>query len=190
MCLTATDGVEGGKNATCTVVGCLRGVAKPVLAPQYSKRRSLRDVAITSALMAQPLLPSYVRQNLSAVVCDSRREYLKQAPLGPTWKDIGCSMAENGSDGCGMDASQREQDELELTTRMECICRKLLVLSGKGGVGKSTVAANLAMSLARAGKRSGCWMWICTDLVSPGSWASRGMPWRGRIGRDISISGA
>lgn len=33
--------------------------------------------------------------------------------------------------------------------------RKLVVLSGKGGVGKSTVAANLAMSLAHAGHRTG-----------------------------------
>lgn len=34
---------------------------------------------------------------------------------------------------------------------MQVIRQKILVLSGKGGVGKSTVAANLAMSLARAG---------------------------------------
>jgi Mrp family chromosome partitioning ATPase len=38
---------------------------------------------------------------------------------------------------------------------MEKIQHKLLVLSGKGGVGKSTVATNLAVALARAGKHVG-----------------------------------
>jgi Mrp family chromosome partitioning ATPase len=38
-----------------------------------------------------------------------------------------------------------------LQARLQAIRQKILVLSGKGGVGKSTVAANLALSLARAG---------------------------------------
>jgi len=39
----------------------------------------------------------------------------------------------------------------QLRQRLSPIRQKILVLSGKGGVGKSTVAANLAMSLALAG---------------------------------------
>jgi len=42
-----------------------------------------------------------------------------------------------------------------LQGRMDNIDHKLLVLSGKGGVGKSTVAANLAVSLAQAANRVG-----------------------------------
>ncbi len=38
-----------------------------------------------------------------------------------------------------------------LRNRLQAIRQKILLLSGKGGVGKSTVAANLAMSLALAG---------------------------------------
>ncbi len=38
---------------------------------------------------------------------------------------------------------------------LEKIGRKLVVISGKGGVGKSTAAVNIAAALARAGKRTG-----------------------------------
>jgi ATP-binding protein involved in chromosome partitioning len=51
--------------------------------------------------------------------------------------------------------SERNLADQMLRSRMEQIGQKLLVLSGKGGVGKSTVAANLATALARAGRRVG-----------------------------------
>ena len=51
--------------------------------------------------------------------------------------------------------AQRQLEELMLQSRMKDISYKLLVLSGKGGVGKSTVAANLAVALALAGKNVG-----------------------------------
>ena len=75
----------------------------------------------------------------------------------------------NGSaatgDGCGCgqaDEMQRQEDGLE--ARMLLIRHKILVLSGKGGVGKSTVAVNLASALAHAGRRVGL---LDVDLHGP-----------------------
>ncbi len=64
-------------------------------------------------------------------------------------------------------AGEREEDYLDrqaLAARMCQIKHKILVLSGKGGVGKSTVAVNLAAALAMAGKRVGL---LDVDLHGP-----------------------
>src|SRR3990172_4371831 len=50
---------------------------------------------------------------------------------------------------------QDQADEEQIRRRLERIKHRILVLSGKGGVGKSTVAANLAVSLVLARKRVG-----------------------------------
>ncbi len=50
---------------------------------------------------------------------------------------------------------EREEQQKRLTQRMAAIRHKVAVLSGKGGVGKSTVAANLAVALAGEGFRVG-----------------------------------
>jgi Mrp family chromosome partitioning ATPase/predicted Fe-Mo cluster-binding NifX family protein len=50
---------------------------------------------------------------------------------------------------------QQALEQEALQERMRSIKHTILILSGKGGVGKSTVAANLAFTLARDGKRVG-----------------------------------
>ncbi|MBN1440264.1 MAG: P-loop NTPase [Anaerolineales bacterium] len=55
-------------------------------------------------------------------------------------------------------------DRRALHARLSGIRHKVIVLSGKGGVGKSTLAVNIAVALVRAGKRVGL---LDADLHGP-----------------------
>lgn len=61
-------------------------------------------------------------------------------------------------------AQQYEQQTQKIAERMKRVGHVILVLSGKGGVGKSTVAANLAYALAERGNRVGL---MDADLHGP-----------------------
>jgi ATP-binding protein involved in chromosome partitioning len=60
--------------------------------------------------------------------------------------------------------AEQNNDNARLALNLSKIKHKVLVLSGKGGVGKSTVAVNLAVALAAAGKKVGI---IDIDLHGP-----------------------
>ncbi len=63
-------------------------------------------------------------------------------------------MSENGC-GSGGCSANKEAEEKKMAELMGRIKNKIVVLSGKGGVGKSTVAANLAVGLSLEGYKTG-----------------------------------
>ena len=63
-------------------------------------------------------------------------------------------MACNG-DCSNCNSKEKAAEDCRLKSVMQNIKHKIVVMSGKGGVGKSTVAVNLAVSLAMAGNSVG-----------------------------------
>ena len=59
---------------------------------------------------------------------------------------------------------EMELQELRIHERMSKIDRKIIVMSGKGGVGKSTVTVNLANALLEKGFKVGV---LDTDIHGP-----------------------
>jgi len=59
---------------------------------------------------------------------------------------------------------RRIKEQLEMQETLFAIRHKIVVLSGKGGVGKSSVAANLSVAISRKGLKTGL---LDTDLHGP-----------------------
>lgn len=74
-------------------------------------------------------------------------------------------MSDNNP-GCGSKdhSTEHQIQDAEIRERLGHIQNKILVMSGKGGVGKSSVAAYLAVALAKRGKRVGL---MDVDLHGP-----------------------
>ena len=77
-----------------------------------------------------------------------------------------CGADPKSCSGCdpAHHAEQKTQEERELQRSLKQIRHKLVVMSGKGGVGKSSVAVALALALARRGHKVGL---MDVDLHGP-----------------------
>ncbi|OIN96639.1 MAG: chromosome partitioning protein ParA [Deltaproteobacteria bacterium CG1_02_45_11] len=71
---------------------------------------------------------------------------------------------ENQSCGLNSQQDQRQAQDTEIKERLKHIKNKILVMSGKGGVGKSSVAAYLSVILAKKGYKVGL---MDVDLHGP-----------------------
>lgn len=70
---------------------------------------------------------------------------------------------ETENQGCGF-SDKKDQQQQEITQALGHIANKILVMSGKGGVGKSSVAAYLALTLSKRGHKVGL---MDVDLHGP-----------------------
>lgn len=75
-----------------------------------------------------------------------------------------CGADPKSCSGCGPGQHHEESGEKEITRTLKQIRHKILVMSGKGGVGKSSVAVSLALALARRGFKVGL---MDVDLHGP-----------------------
>jgi len=88
---------------------------------------------------------------------------VEQCPSGADPKT--CGVDPKTCPGCSPGHHpEKSQEEKNLTRALKRIRHKLVVLSGKGGVGKSSVAVSLALSLARRGYKVGL---MDVDLHGP-----------------------
>jgi Mrp family chromosome partitioning ATPase/predicted Fe-Mo cluster-binding NifX family protein len=153
--------------ATFTTDGCGHSILCGAAAARLAEGKAVLYAAAVSqsdVLAAVPSVPEESRHcallafnTLKAAVADYRAIYERTQEADAD--SSGCDSCDNES--CkAKDARPGERpEELEerraLRRRLCRIKHKVMVLSGKGGVGKSTVAVNLAVSLLLAGKRVG-----------------------------------
>jgi len=83
-----------------------------------------------------------------------------------------------------VEEKEREEQELRLQSNMDKVRHKIIVMSGKGGVGKTTVAVNLAYALAQSGAEVGI---VDTDIHGPNIAKMLGIEKESIGGTDLGI---
>jgi ATP-binding protein involved in chromosome partitioning len=88
----------------------------------------------------------------------------EKCPSGADPKTCGSDASSCSGCSSASQPQEKSQEEKNLTRALKRIRHKVVVMSGKGGVGKSSVAVSLALSLARRGYKVGL---MDVDLHGP-----------------------
>ncbi len=154
------------EHASFITDGCAHSAACGSMATSLAQGRSASDAA---ALSQQDILDALVdlpeesehcallaSDTLRAALEDSakRKQHPRKAAKAKTCSSCGDSSCQASKRLPG-ESDEDFEERKKISERLCRIRHKVLVLSGKGGVGKSTVAVNLAVSLMLAGKRVG-----------------------------------
>jgi Mrp family chromosome partitioning ATPase len=145
-----------------TTTGCGTSRAAGSMATELAARKSLDEANhveqadILTALGGLPKDSEHCALLASNTLKAAILDYQNRQNAKSAQKCDSCTKQECPSKNRAQNESDQEfQERRDLERRMCQIGMKLLVMSGKGGVGKSTVAANLAIALALSGKTVG-----------------------------------
>jgi Mrp family chromosome partitioning ATPase len=145
-----------------TTTGCGTSRAAGSMATELTAGKAIDEVVkieqadILTALGGLPKDSEHCALLASNTLKAAIHDFRSRSKPEPTPQCDECSKSECPSKNRHSNESAEEfQERQKLEKRMCRIGMKLLVMSGKGGVGNSTVAANLAISLALKGKTVG-----------------------------------
>jgi len=179
--------------ATFTTDGCGPSIMSGNAAASLAEGKTIQEavgVSQEDVLNAVGGLPEEFQHcallaanTLHSAVADYRAKHGK--------KGSDLQTCESGTSNARMARPGEKPNEIEAREALHnCLSRikhKVVVLSGKGGVGKSTVAVNLAVSLVLAGKRVGL---LDVDFHGPSvpkMLGLEGTPIQGEMGRMVPV---
>jgi ATP-binding protein involved in chromosome partitioning len=132
------------------VMSALRGVVDPELHVDIVELDMIRDVTVTTGIAEFTIALTITGCPLRAQIRDEAKMRVKSIP---GIRDVKIHFGELTADQRArvMDRARLEAQRRAPSTEIAATTRILAIASGKGGVGKSSVTANLATALAMEG---------------------------------------